>query len=491
MEKDQIRRGRLSGERSSLTEEYLSSMNADRQISVSDLKVDMAHILMLKKQHLIDTESAEKLLKILLKYYEEGLPEEAFNETHEDIHAGIEASLILEAGANAGGRMHLGRSRNDEVATCLRMRTRELILNILTKTFELRRALISKADENTNTIMPGFTHLQHAQPTTLAHYMLSYENLFSRDSARLFDAYARVNKSPLGSAAFAGTGFQLDREYTAELLGFTAPLENSMDAVANRDFIAETIADLTIIMTNISRMCEELILWSASLVHFVVLNDAYCSTSSIMPQKKNPDTLEIMRAKSAAAIGELTTALTLIKALPMSYNRDLQELNPHLWNAFYITDSSLQLLTEIISTAEFDEAAMKKSAKIGNTGATEIADYLVREYSIPFRTAHNIVGRAVKLGSVDIDTLEKAALELEGISLKEKGLEQSKIDKLMNPKEIVKQKKTLGSPNPKLMKKAVLIADARLVQDEVTGDMIYDQLKESDDKIKTAIMEIK
>lgn len=487
MAKDQIRAGRLDSERPAEVELYLSSMAADREIAESDIRVDMAHILMLHKQNLIDTPSAKKLLTALRDYMENGLPENAFDPAREDIHAGIEAQLIEDAGADAGGRMHLGRSRNDEVATCLRMRTRQYILEALSGTFELRRALISRAEENTGTIMPGFTHLQHAQPTTLAHYLLAYENLFARDSARLFDTYARVNCSPLGSAAFAGTGFPLDRDATADYLGFSSAMENSMDGVANRDFIVEAVSDLAILMTNISRICEELILWSTAFMHFVSLNDAFCSTSSIMPQKKNPDTLEIMRAKSAAVIGELTASLTLIKSLPMSYNRDLQDLNPHLWNAFKQTCTSLPILAEIIDTAVFDEAAMKKSAKAGNTAATEIADHFVREYNLPFRTAHNIVGRAVKLGSFDLAVIDEAAKELAGFSLAEKGLTQAEIDKLQNPKDIIRTKKTYGSPNPRLMKKAVQVADVKLVQDEVTSDILRDQLTDADNRMKYAI----
>ena len=490
MAKDQIRNGRLEGGRSALVEQYLSSMEADREIADSDIRVDIAHILMLRKQDLIDAVSAKKLLTTLLGYMENGLPADVFDMTREDIHAGIEAQLMADAGSDAGGRMHLGRSRNDEVATCLRMRTRELLIDTLTALFELRQSLISRAEEHTTTIMPGFTHLQHAQPTTLAHYLLAYESLFARDTARLFDAYTRVNISPLGSAAFAGTGFAIDRNLTAAYLGFANPMENSMDAVANRDFIAETLSSLAILMTNISRICEELILWSTSFVRFVDLNDAYCSTSSIMPQKKNPDTLEIMRAKSAAVIGELTAALTLIKSLPMSYNRDLQDLNPHLWNAFRQTNMSLPLLAEIISTAEFNVPVMKKQASAGNTTATELADFLVREYGIPFRTAHNIVGRAVKLGSLELDVVDAAAKDLASISLKEKGLTEETIKKVLHPATILRQKQSFGSPNPKMMKKAVKVADIRLVQDQVTGDILQDQLRDADEKMKTAIQEL-
>lgn len=490
MAKDQIRNGRLEGIRSENTEIYLSSMAADHEIAECDIRVDMAHILMLAKQNLIDRESAKKLLVALLGYMENGLPENVFDSAREDIHAGIEAQLMEDVGSDIGGRMHLGRSRNDEVATCLRMRTRQYILDVLSGIFELRRALIARAEEHTSTIMPGFTHLQHAQPTTLAHYLLAYENLFARDASRLFDAYARLNRSPLGSAAFAGTGFDLDRELTASYLGFASPMENSMDGVASRDFIVETISAFSILMTNISRICEELILWSSAFVRFVNLNDAFCSTSSIMPQKKNPDTLEIMRAKSAAVTGELMTSLMLIKSLPMSYNRDLQDLNPHLWRACHETASSLPLLAEIIETAEFDESAMKKSAKAGNTGATEVADYLVRKFNLPFRTAHNIVGRAVKLGSFDLAVVDEAAVELTGEPLSTRGLTQDAIDKALSPKEIVRSKKTTGSPNPRLMRKAVQVADVKLVQDEVTGDILRDQLEDADMRMKQAIEEL-
>ncbi len=491
MVKGQIRKGRLDDERSAEVEAFLSSMEADHEIATCDIRVDMAHILMLHAQNLIDTAPAKKLLTALLNYLETGLPKEAFDPAHEDIHAGIEAQLIKDAGANASGRMHLGRSRNDEVATCLRMRTREYSLKILAGIFELRRVLLDRAEEHLRTVMPGFTHFQHAQPTTLAHYFLSYENLFARDADRLFDAYARVNRSPLGSAAFAGTGFPLDRELTSVYLGFSGPMENSMDSVSNRDFIVEIISDCAILMTNISRMAEELILWSSALVRFVTLNDAYCSTSSIMPQKKNPDTLEIMRAKSALVSGELTAALTLIKGLPMSYNRDLQDLNPHLWHTLRETTAAVPLLARIIESAVFDEAAMKKSAKAGNTGATELADAFVREYNLPFRTAHNIVGRAVKLGSFDLATIDRIGVEFAGFSLAERGLTQEFIDKVQNPKEIIKAKKTTGSPNPRLVKKAIQEADVRLVQDEVTSDMLTDELEDADKKMKEAIAELK
>jgi argininosuccinate lyase len=278
--------------------------------------------------------------------------------------------------------------------------------------------------------MPGFTHLQHAQPTTLAHHLLAYEQAFSRDFDRLREAYARVNQSPLGAAAFASTGYPIDREFTATLLGFDGLVTNTMDAVATRDFALETLADLTIMMANASRLCEELIFWSTSFVKFVIFDDAFCSTSSIMPQKKNPDTAEIMRAKSGSVFGAFSGALVTVKGLPMSYNRDLQELTPNIWRGMDDAGESLRLLADMLASASFDTKRMSEEAGKGFSTATELADSLVRSCGIPFRTAHNIVGRAVQKGDLSLATLEKAAGEVGGgISLAGKGLTQKDIDR--------------------------------------------------------------
>ncbi len=485
MQQDQIRKGRLDGDRNAAVAEYLASMTADRRIARADIRVDMAHILMLEKQGLIDTASAATLLRHLWRYLEDGLPETVFDESHEDIHAGIEAQLIADAGAETGGRMHLGRSRNDEVATCLRMRTREDILDILASVFALRRALITQAQAHLETIMPGFTHFQHAQPTTLAHYLLAYEAVLARDCGRLFDAYRRCNICPLGSAAFAGTGFAIDRQMTAEYLGFAKPMENSMDGVASRDFILETMSALSLLMINTSRMCEELVLWSSAFIRFVDLDDAYCSTSSIMPQKKNPDTAEIMRGKSGTAVGELMAGLTLMKGLPMSYNRDMQDLTPHLWRAIDAAAQSVPILADMVQTAIFNTGRMADEADHGNSTATELADLMVREFGMPFRTAHNIVGRAVKLGGLTLDVVEQAGKEICGWSLIEKGLTQAHIDRALSPVGMVDAKQSLGAPKPAMMKQAADAAALALAGDEVTRDTLAAALAAADEHIKT------
>ncbi|HJJ99006.1 MAG TPA: argininosuccinate lyase [Methanocorpusculum sp.] len=487
---DQIRKGRLDGKRGSAVSEYLSSAAADRHIAYCDLRVDMAHILMLAKQNLIDPASAKVLLSRLHRYMNEGLSEEVFDPVHEDIHAGIEAQLIADCGVDIGGKMHLGRSRNDEVATCLRMQTRLDVLKILDGITALRHTLLDQAVQHTHSIMPGFTHSQHAQPTTLAHYLLAYEAVFTRDAGRLFDAYVRLNVSPLGSAAFAGTGFAIDSEATAAYLGFPSVMTNSMDGVASRDFMLEVLAALSILMTNISRLCEELVLWSSAFIRFVELDDAYCSTSSIMPQKKNPDTAEIMRGKSGVASGELMAGLTLMKGLPMSYNRDMQDLTPHLWRSLGAAEVSLSILAGMIRTASFNTERMAEESGRGNATATELADLMVREFKMPFRTAHNIVGRAVKLGGLSLDIVEVAGTEVYGRSLKQLGLTQEHIDCALSPSEMVAAKQSAGAPNPAMMAAAADAAGALLVRDEKRAETLRSELARADDSIKADYMRL-
>jgi len=474
MRTDVVRLGRLSGKRSGAMMHFLSSMQADRHIADADILVDIAHVLMLDKQKIIERGVTKQLLPALLEMYTEGIPEEAFDERFEDIHAGIESFLIEDAGPEIGGRLHIGRSRNDEVATCIRIKLREELLKQMTALLKIRKVLIALAGQHKDSVMPGFTHLQHAQPTTLAHHLLAYEQAFSRDFDRLRDAYARVNLSPLGAAAFASTGYPVNRDYTASLLGFDGLVTNTMDAVATRDFALETLADLSILMTNISRLCEELIIWSTSFVRFVTLDDAFCSTSSIMPQKKNPDIAEIMRAKSGSVFGAFSGALMTVKGLPLSYNRDLQELTPHLWRGMHDAKESLQLLSEMLASAEFNTDRMREEAGKGFSTATELADSLARAYDIPFRTAHNIVGRAVQKGDLSLATLEEATRDLDtGISLVKKGLTQTKIDKVLDPEYSISIRKAPGAPAPVAVKGAIhdrkkqLTADSALVDQKL------------------------
>ena len=479
MPNDVVRRGRLAGERSGEMMHFLSSMMADRHIADADILVDIAHVMMLAKQRILDPETACGLLSALLALYDDGIPESAFDDRFEDVHAGIEAHLVATLGEDVGGRMHMGRSRNDEVAACIRIRLREDLLRQLAILGRLREALLAIADEHRETVMPGFTHLQHAQPTTLAHHMLAYEQMFSRDAARLTGAFARVNCSPLGAAAFASTGYPINREYTASLLGFDGVIENTMDAVASRDFALEVLADLAIMMTGVSRLCEELVLWTSSFVRFVTLDDSFCSTSSIMPQKKNPDTAEIMRAKAASVLGACTAAFTTVKGLPMSYNRDLQELTPALWRGVRDAKQSTSLLAGMLATATFDPVRMEEEAGKGLSTATDLADMLVRTYDLPFRTAHSIVGRAARNGSLALSVLDDAAVEITGSSLSKRGLTDEEIRVALDVRKSLDQKKATGSPAPAIVRAAIEERRTRLAADREAQERVAESVRES------------
>ncbi|HOX35765.1 MAG TPA: argininosuccinate lyase [Methanoregulaceae archaeon] len=484
MKNDVVRLGRLSGERSEELMQFLSSMQADRSIAGADILVDIAHVLMLEKQKIIEEAVAKKLIRALLKLHDKGISEEAFDDRFEDVHAGIESLLVASLGPETGGRLHVGRSRNDEVATCIRIRVRDDLIRQMEDILRLRETLLAIAGEHTGTAMPGFTHLQHAQPTTLAHHMLAYEQAFSRDFDRLSEAYARVNLSPLGAAAFASTGYPVNREFTAKLLGFDGVMVNTMDAVATRDFALEVLSGLAIAMTGISRLCEELVLWSSSFVRFVTLDDPFCSTSSIMPQKKNPDTAEIMRAKTGSVAGALAAATLIVKGLPMSYNRDLQDLTPHLLRGIHDAGTSTRLLTGMLASADFNRERMAGEAGKGFSTATDLADSLVRAYAIPFRTAHSIVGRAVQKGSLDVATLDAAAGEVgAGFTLSEKGLTQAQVDKALSVTFSLSLRKSPGGPAPVATKGAVRERKKQLARDRAKTDERAGKLAKAKDRL--------
>lgn len=456
MTRDVVRQGRLSTERSGEIVSFLSSMEADRKISGHDVLVDLAHVVMLSRQGVLDTTSARGLVRVLLEMQRNGVPEEAFDPGFEDIHAGIESYLVRVLGKEIGGRLHMGRSRNDEVATCIRMRLRDDLLGVAGMVAGLRDVLLEVASHHSDTIMPGFTHFQHAQPTTLAHHLLAYEEMFGRDLGRLKDCYPRLNLCPLGSAAFASTTYPVDREMTASLLGFDGVSLNTMDAVASRDSLIELMSDLSIMMVHASRLCEEFVIWSSPFVGFVRLADEFCSTSSIMPQKRNPDTAEVMRAKSGLMLGELAAALVIIKGLPMSYNRDLQDLTPHVWRAVGTAAGCLPLLAGMVRTAVFDRERMALEAGKNFSTATDLADFLVRNAGLPFRTAHNIVGRAVSKGSITMETLNEAALEITGEALSDKGLTNAMVTAALDVRKSVENRDVPGGPAPRAVKAAIL-----------------------------------
>jgi len=483
MRNDVVRRGRLSGERTGEMMHFLSSMAADRHIAEADILVDIAHVMMLSKQRILDETTTRPLLAALLKLYDEGIPESAFDDEYEDIHAGIEAFLIATVGEETGGKMHMGSSRNDEVAACLRIRLREDIIRQLSLLFTLRQTLLSLAEEHRETVMPGFTHMQYAQPTTLAHHLLAYEQAFSRDCERLSEGYSRVNQSPLGAAAFASTGYPVNREYVARLLGFDGILENTMDAVSSRDFALETLSSLLIMMIGVSRLCEELIIWSSPFARFISLNDDFCSTSSIMPQKKNPDFSEIMRAKAASLIGAYTSAAAIMKGLPMSYNRDLQELTPSLIRGIEDARQSTSLLNGMLLSTSFDRELMKEEAGKSYSTATDLADMLVRRCGLPFRTAHSIVGRAVQNGGLDRHHLDEASLSITGSPLPCSKIDDRDIMEALDVEKSTNLKTAPGSPSFASVKRAIDERKKRLDDDRHRTDQLAMALKEAIDNL--------
>jgi len=435
-------RGERLGEISGEVLEFISSREADWWIFEADLLVDRAHLVMLKEQGLITTEEFSEIVAGL-----DGIDEENLGEG-EDVHEAIEAELISKIGA-VGGRMHTGRSRNDEVATCIRIVLREEVLGLLTEVNALAKALVERAEEDADAIIPGFTHLQHAQPTTLAHHLLAHADALLRDFERLRDSYQRINRSPLGAAAFASTGFNIDRNRTAELLGFEGLVENSMDAVSTRDFLLEALSDSAILMANLSRLAEELILWSTSEFGYVELDDLFTSTSSIMPQKKNPDTAELVRGKTGSVYGSLVAALAICKALPMSYNRDLQEATPNLWRGISLTRGAVRIMAGAVSSAKYKTDRLEAASGAGFSTATELADSLVRKTGMPFRTAHQIVGAlAVRGESPTIGDLDEAAERIAKFRPSERGFGEDELKAALDPKENVALRSRTGGPAP-------------------------------------------
>jgi len=440
-------------------------MEADKCIAKEDILVDIAHLLMLYRQKIIAPEHAKALMKALLVLQNKGIPDAAFDDRFEDIHAGIESLLISTAGEDSGGRLHMGRSRNDEVAACIRIRLRNELLGQMSQVNGLRAVLLDLAEQHLETVMPGFTHFQPAQPTTLAHYLIAYEQAFSRDFERFSSVYTRINKSPLGSAAFASTGYPVDREYTASVLGFDGIVQNTMDAVASRDQVLEVLADYSLLMTTISRLCEELVVWSSPFFGFVVLGEPFCSTSSIMPQKKNPDTAEIMRGKSGSVMGAFTAASMIVKGLPMSYNRDLQELNPHLWRTVRDISASIRLLSAMLATASFNRELMKEKAGEGFSTATDLADFLVRAYDLPFRKAHSIVARAVSTGAITLESLDRASEEFLHTTLTGRGFTEEQLTAALSVTGSVAARNIPGGPAPSATSRAVSYSREQLLRE--------------------------
>ena len=394
MAQDKLWGGRFTQPTDKFVEEFTASIEFDKRLYHQDIRGSVAHARMLGRQGIIPHEDVDKIvhgLKEILEQIEAGQFD--FSVGLEDIHMNIEARLSQKIG-EAGKRLHTGRSRNDQVALDIRLYLRDEIVEVVAYLDMLIDSLLEQAEKNLDVVMPGFTHLQSAQPILFSHHMLAYVEMFKRDKGRMEDCLKRVNVLPLGAGALAGTTFPIDREYVAEQLDFPAVTRNSLDSVSDRDFAIEFISASSILMMHLSRMSEELIIWSTSAFRFVDLSDGFCTGSSIMPQKKNPDVPELVRGKTGRVYGNLMALLTVMKALPLAYNKDMQEDKEPLFDTIDTVKGSLKIFADMIREMRVNAGSMARAAGQGFSTATDVADYLVRK-GLPFRDAHEAVGKAV------------------------------------------------------------------------------------------------
>ena len=453
--------GRFTKETDKLVYNFNASISFDQKFYAQDIRGSIAHVTMLQKQGILTKEEKESIiegLKGIQADVENGTLE--ITDEYEDIHSFVEANLIDRIG-DAGKKLHTGRSRNDQVALDMRLYTRDEIEALDTLLKELLEVLLKLMKEHIETYMPGFTHLQKAQPVTLAHHLGAYFEMFKRDRLRMKDIRKRMNYCPLGAGALAGTTYPLDREYTAELLGFDGPTLNSMDSVPDRDYLIEMLSAMSTVMMHLSRFCEEVIIWNSNEYQFVEIDDAYSTGSSIMPQKKNPDIAELVRGKTGRVYGALMSLLTTMKGIPLAYNKDMQEDKELVFDAIDTTKGCLALFTGMLRTMRFRKQRMEDSAKNGFTNATDAADYLVN-HGVPFRDAHGIVGQLV-LYCIDKN------IALDDMSLEEyKAISpvfEEDIYEAISMKTCVEMRNTIGAPGKSAMEQAIALEEAYLKEE--------------------------
>ena len=445
--------GRFTKETDELVYRFNASISFDKKLFEQDIEGSIAHVVMLEKQGILTLEEKDAIVKGLTgirKDVEEGIL--TITEEYEDIHSFVEANLIERIG-EAGKKLHTGRSRNDQVALDMRLYVRSEVVKVSQCLKEILETLLNIMEENLTTYMPGFTHLQKAQPTTLAHHMGAYFEMFKRDILRMEDIYARMNYCPLGSGAFAGTTYPLDRAYTASLMGFEGPTLNSMDSVADRDYIIEFLSALSTIMMHLSRFSEEVIIWNSNEYRFVEIDDGFSTGSSIMPQKKNPDIAELVRGKTGRVYGALISILTTMKGIPLAYNKDMQEDKEVTFDAIETVKNCLVLFNGMLATMKFNNQIMEVSAMKGFTNATDAADYLVNK-GVPFRDAHGIIGQLVlycieKNTSIDALGIE----ELKAIS----PVFEEDVYEAVSLETCVEKRLTIGAPGKTAMEEVIAL----------------------------------
>ena len=450
--------GRFNEASSELLEEFNASIFFDKELFKEDIAGSKAHAKMLGECGILDADDVAKIragLDQVLGEIERG--EFAFSVSQEDIHMAVEGRLSQIIGKELGGRLHTARSRNDQVALDFRAYCQNRTKELASLVRELIAVLASIASEHKDTLMPGFTHLQHAQPISLAFHLLAYAFAFKRDYERLLSSYERNNLSPLGSAALAGTPYPTRRELVASELGFSGITPNAMDSVSDRDFALELLFNISLIFTHASRLCEELILWSSQEFGYISISDAFSTGSSIMPQKKNPDVAELIRSKTGRVYGNLIALLTVMKGLPMAYNKDMQEDKEGVFDSVRTASTSLVILREMLKTTTWRKENMLKACKMGHLSATDLADYLVSAYNEPFRLAHNITGRLVALAESKGKDLSE--LSLEELKSVDPRFDEGALSALSLEASKEARKSSGGTSNESVEKQLVLIND--------------------------------
>ena len=481
-----LRGGRIGSARKDVVE-FTTSIKSDQKLLEAVIKINQAHVTMLTQQKIITTEAGAKLLAALSEIN----PKLKLDQTLEDVHLAVEEQVNKKVGMETGGNLHIAKSRNDQVATAIRMALRTSIHDLINLIVKLQDSLIELAEKHTETLVPSYTHLHPAQPVTFAHILVSYVDALQRSLKRIKETLPRVNLCPMGAGAIATTSFPINRERTAELLGFSGVLENSIDAVGSRDFVLETLADLTLLAIDVSRMAEDLIVWSAPDFGIIDLPENFAFTSSIMPQKKNPDVLEVVRARMSQILGNFVASATTMKALPSGYNLDLQELTPKLWESIETVAGSLCMLSELAKNLKVNKDVFSKQV-LNYSTTTELANMLVKKYDVPFRTSHKIVGTVVKilldkklaLSDLKPELLNKTAKDVAGITL---AVKLVNIKNSIDPKKFVESHKAMGGPAPAEVKRMLKNCKQLTSQSKMSLKEQKSRLEEADLQLKSVV----
>lgn len=477
--------GRLGNVREDVAK-FTSSRKDDTRLADAVLAINKAHVAMLMEQEIIQWQDGAKILTALKKQISGKLDPSA-----EDVHMAVEETVLAETGPQVGGNLHIAKSRNDQVTTAIRMQLRNELLAVMQQVADMQQVLLKTASQHTQTVILEYTHLQAAQPVTFAHYLLSHVSALGRDLQRLLNAYEHVNLCPLGSGALATTSFPINRAKTAQLLGFSSVLENSIDAVGSRDFILETQASLALLAVNLSRFAEDLIIWSSPEFGTVELPDEFTSTSSIMPQKKNPEVLEVIRARASYALGDFVASAATLKSLPSTYNLDFQEITPKLWASTDNLSSALGVFTKLIPDLKV-EGNVEAKAAAGFVGATELANMLVRKYNVAFRTSHKIVGALVKslvdgektLLDATPELMQKTALQAAGIEL---SVKKEDLVECTNLRKLIETYKVQGGPSPKEVERSISIATKTLTKTQTSINKLKQTLDDAEKTLKETV----